>query len=151
MLFFLVLGIISLVDSKLYAQNDVTYFQKYKASSDSLSLIYGIPSCVILGVAYHESAGGTSVVATKLNNHFGIAGNCREDVTHHKSRYRYYATVLDSYNSFCEMVACKKFFDSMQGITDERIWLQKIFSSGYASDKKWAQRILKIIDTYCIK
>lgn len=67
--------------SFVFGQQKPVYFDDYRALADSLSLVYQIPSCVMLAVAYHESGGGVSVVAKKLNNHFGIAGDCRYDIT----------------------------------------------------------------------
>ena len=50
------------------------YVTKYKPLCDSLSVQYGIPSHVILGIAIEESGYGTSKVCRLLNNHFGIVG-----------------------------------------------------------------------------
>lgn len=135
--------------SSVSSQMTNAYFEMYRTTADSLSLVYGIPACVILGVGYHESAGGTSLVATKLNNHFGLAGNCREDVSHHKSRYRYYPTVIDSFNGFCEWVSCRTFYQELKGTEGDLNWLQKIRASGYASDGSWANSIHKIIVKHC--
>jgi flagellum-specific peptidoglycan hydrolase FlgJ len=136
--------------SSVSSQVSTSYFEAYRATADSVSLVYGIPACVILGVGYHESAGGTSLVATKLNNHFGLAGNCREDVSHQKSRYRYYPTVIDSFNGFCEWVACRTFYQELKGTSNNLNWLQKIRASGYASDVSWANRIHKIIQKHYV-
>jgi Bax protein len=94
--------------SVVYGQQKPVYFDNYRALADSLSLVYQIPSCVMMAVAYHESGGGVSLVAKKLNNHFGIVGDCRFDITKHKSKYRYYPTITDSYIGFCNLVASKK-------------------------------------------
>jgi len=117
--------------------------------ADSLSLVYQIPSCVMLAVAYHESGGGVSVVAKKLNNHFGIAGDCRYDITKHKSKYRYYPTITDSYIGFCNLVASKKFYESMKGNTDENLWLKKLGATGYASDPNWSTTVYKVVLNKC--
>jgi len=128
---------------------ELTYFNRYGSTADSLSFIYGIPEGVILGVGYHESAGGKSLVAQKLNNHFGLAGNCREDLTLYKSKYRYFPSVIDSFNGFCEWVACRPFYSTMKGSSSDLDWLLKIRASGYASDKAWANRVHQIIKKTC--
>lgn len=131
-------------------QNSSSYFTKYRKLADSLSKTYGIPACVILGVAYHESGGGTSVVAKKLHNHFGIKGDCNYAVSHHKSSYRYYPTVEDSYIGFCKLVANKKMYAQMKGSTDCKLWLKKIAATGYAADaSKWSGHVNSIIRRYC--
>lgn len=51
-----------------------TYINKYKSTARSLSVKYGIPSSVILGVAVVESSSGQNRNSKLLKNHFGIAG-----------------------------------------------------------------------------
>ncbi|MFM7595136.1 MAG: glucosaminidase domain-containing protein [Flavobacteriales bacterium] len=132
-----------------FGQQKPVYFDDYRALADSLSLVYQIPSCVMLAVAYHESGGGVSIVAKKLNNHFGIVGDCRYDITKHKSKYRYYSTITDSYIGFCKLVASKKFYESMLGNTDEKLWLKKLGATGYASDPNWSTTVYKIVVNKC--
>ena len=103
----------------------------------------------MLAVAYHESGGGVSVVAKKLNNHFGIVGDCRYDFTNHRSKYRYYPTITDSYIGFCKLVASKKFYESMKGNTDEKLWLKKLGATGYASDPNWPITVYKVVVNKC--
>jgi len=132
------------------SQNATTYFTKHQKLADSLSVTYGIPSCVILGVAYHESGGGTSILAKKLHNHFGIKGDCNFAVSHHKSSYRYYPTIEDSYIGFCKLVANKKMYAQMKGTTDCKLWLKKIAATGYAADaSSWIAHVIAVIKKYC--
>ena len=135
--------------SVVYGQQKPVYFDNYRALADSLSLVYQIPSCVMLAVAYHESGGGVSLVAKKLNNHFGIVGDCRFDITKHKSKYRYYPTITDSYIGFCNLVASKKFYETMKGNTDEKQWLKKLGATGYASDPNWSTTVYKVVLNKC--
>ncbi|HBW86553.1 MAG TPA: muramidase [Crocinitomicaceae bacterium] len=132
------------------SQSGTTYFAQYRNLADSLSTAYGIPACVILGVAYLESGGGTSVVAKKLNNHFGIVGNCNYAVSRHKSRYRYYSSIKDSYIGFCKLVASKKMYAQMKGSPDCKLWLKKIAATGYAADaNRWTTHVNSTIKKYC--
>ena len=77
-------------------QTELSYFDKYRLLADSLSKQYEIPTCVILSVAYLESGGGTSVIAKKLHNHFGIVGDCNYSISKLKSRYKYYPSIAVS-------------------------------------------------------
>ncbi|MBM3455594.1 MAG: muramidase [Bacteroidetes bacterium] len=131
-------------------QNGTSYFTKYRKLADSLSDTYGIPSCVILGVAFHESAGGTSILAKKLNNHFGIKGNCNYAVSHHRSSYKYYPTIKESYIAFCELVANKKLYPQMKGSSNYKLWLKKIAATGYAANAgRWSAHVNTAIRKYC--
>jgi len=132
------------------SKGNVSYFDKYRELANELSAQYEIPSCVILSVAYLESGGGTSVVAKKLNNHFGIVGDCKPAISKHKSKYKYYASVSDSYRGFCKLVSSKKFYNSMKGSKDEKLWFKKIAATGYAADAtKWANANIRICQNYC--
>ncbi len=126
------------------------YFKNYRTLADSLEKVYEIPACVILAVAYTESGGGTSLVAKKLNNHFGIVGDCNYKVSKHKSRYRYYATELDSYVGFCKLIQSKKYFETVKGSTDSEKWLKAIASGGYAQNpSSWAKTVNGTLKKYC--
>jgi Bax protein len=122
------------------------YFSQYKDLADSLSVNYGIPGSVILAVAFVESGGGTSAVAKKLNNHFGIVGKNNPEVSGLKSRYRHFPGIRESFIGFCDLVARKKFYPSMKGKGDEKRWLEKIAATGYARNASaWARHVYKTI------
>ena len=136
--------------SPLSYSQGVSFFKDYKPLADSLSKIYGIPSCVILGVSYLESGGGTSTIAKRLNNHFGIVGNCNFEVSQYKSRYRYFKKREDSYIAFCELVSRKKFYAQLKGSFEEQVWVRNIAATGYAADaNKWTAAVMRIINTKC--
>ena len=85
----------------------------------------------------------------KLNNHFGIVGDCRYDITNHQSKYRYYPTITDAYIGFCTLVVSKKFYESMKGNTDENLWLKKLGATGYASNPNWPTTVYKVVTNSC--
>ena len=124
-----------------FSQN---YFQKYQSVADSLETVYGIPSSVILAIAYYESGGGKSAVAKHSNNHFGIKGKN----TKVNSSYKYYESVLHSYVGFCGMITRKKFYSNLKGNNDANLWITSISNTGYASNASaWSKKILSIIKT----
>jgi Bax protein len=128
----------------------VGFFTNYRPLADSLSKIYGIPSCVILGVSYLESGGGVSTIAKRLNNHFGMVGNCNYEVSKYKSSYRYFKRPEDSYIAFCELVKRKKFYPQLKGTFDEQKWVRSIALTGYAADaNKWTAAVMRIINSKC--
>lgn len=57
---------------KISAQN--SYINQYKSLATELSQEFGIPTTVILSIAYMETGGGTSSACKDLNNHFGMTG-----------------------------------------------------------------------------
>jgi len=132
-----------------YAQYKPRFFEDFRPLADSLGKAYNLPPCLILGIAYQESGGGISIVAKKLNNHFGIVGDCRYDVSKHQSKYRYYPKAIDSYVAFCKLVESKKFYSSMKGNNDVDLWLKKLAAAGYAHNPQWPVAVSRIIKKYC--
>lgn len=124
------------------------YFTKYQAIADSFETIYGIPSSVMLGVAYHESGAGKSVAAKYLNNHFGIKGSNNLMQTHKiKSSYKQYSSVAKSFEAFCLIVSAKSFYTTLKGNDDHSKWVYAISKTNYASGSKtWASKVISIIN-----
>ncbi len=126
------------------------YFIDYRALADSLEAKYDIPACVILSVAYIESGGGTSKIANKLNNHFGIKGKNDVSVSGYQSSYKYYNSIRDSYLGFCNLVMSKKYYENMKESKDCEKWLKAIASCGYAADaNKWSASVFSILKKNC--
>jgi len=118
------------------------YFEKYQVVADSLENVYGIPSSIMLAVAYHESGGGKSAVAKHSNNHFGIKGKNHKV----KSSYKYFENVVQSYIGFCNVISNKRFYSILKGEQDVNKWVKSISNSGYAEHSTtWAKKILSII------
>jgi len=131
-------------------QNKSQYFSQYRSLADSLSESYKIPACVILSVAFVESGGGTSAVARKLNNHFGIVGKNNPEVSGLKSKYRHFPSIKESFIGFCELVARKKFYPQVKGSDDVKLWLDKIAATGYAANASlWSGHIFNLAKSSC--
>lgn len=124
------------------------YFTKYQAIADSFELIYGIPSSVMLGVAYYESGAGKSVAAKYLNNHFGIKGSNNLMNTHRiKSSYKQYCSIDKSFEAFCLIIRSKPFYSNLKGNDDHTKWVNAISKTNYASGSKtWASKVISIIN-----
>lgn len=120
-----------------------SYFQKYQQLADSFETVYGIPSSVMMAIAYHESAGGTSKVAKHSNNHFGIKGKNHKV----KSAFKYYESDTASYRGFCELISQRKFYSKLKGNTNPKDWVNCISNSGYAGGSStWGPRVIGIIN-----
>lgn len=119
------------------------YVKKYKPLADSLAAVYEVPAAVILGVAIVESGSGTSRNAKLLNNHFGIVGkNNLLKTKGIKSRYKQYSKIADSYEDFCRLLSRRKFYSSLKGNMDYRVWVDAISKTGYSEmPEEWKKRI----------
>jgi flagellum-specific peptidoglycan hydrolase FlgJ len=117
-----------------------TYFIKYQTIADSFETVYRIPSAVILAVAYHESGGGKSNLATKSNNHFGIRG---------KKSYRKFESDVASYEAFCRLVTRKTFYSRLIECQDPKKWIAALSNANYAGGSAtWPKHVIEIIDQY---
>lgn len=121
-----------------------SYFQKYQPIADSLENIYGIPSALMLAVAYHESAGGKSKVAKHSNNHFGIKGKNHKV----KSQYKYFTSDTASYEGFCKLVSSKTFYPKLKHTKETKKWVHALSKTGYAHSVSWSEKIIHIIKKY---
>jgi Bax protein len=123
------------------------YVKKFRPTADSLTLVYGVPASVILGVAIMESGSGTSRNCKLLNNHFGIVGkNNLLKTKGIKSRYKQYPNDLASYVDFCKLMTKKKFYKRLKGNMDHKLWADAISKAGYSEIPEiWKQRLLSII------
>lgn len=108
-----------------------------------------VPASIILAVAMHESASGTSKIARYLNNHFGLKGP--NNSTQIRSAYRGFETVEDSYNYFIDFLKGRTKFNSLfQKYTeyDYKNWAKGIQRGGYAASRTWSSQIIGFIKKY---
>jgi Bax protein len=128
------------------AQNS-NYIFNHKALASLLSMLYGIPTPVILSVAAVESAGGMGQTAKVLNNHFGIVG--KNDLVNkygHKSRYKQYDNVFESYLDFCNLITRKSFYGRLKNKDNVTAWIKAISHAGYSEQpEEWEKNIFKVL------
>lgn len=135
------------LDNKLFAQTAAhTYVDMHKDRAINAMREFGIPASIILAVAMHESANGSSKVAIHLNNHFGIKGpNNHMQI---KSAYKGYDSVKDSYDDFIAYLKNRKQFKTLfekYPAYDYQSWAYGIMHGGYAGSKVWASQIVTLI------
>jgi hypothetical protein len=131
------------------AQNIENYIADNAPIAQNLMRDHKIPASLILAIAIHESAAGTSKIARYLNNHFGIKGpNNNEEI---RSSYRDYSSSEESYNHFAEFLLTrtpyKAFFDKYDQY-DFKGWARAIQRSGYAHSRTWASQVIGLINKY---
>src|ERR1700751_5034009 len=91
------------------AQRSTTsYISKFLPMTRELSLQWGIPISIILGVSILESGSGTSINCRQLNNYFGVKG--RNHLKKRHTKYKQYASAEASFNDFCRILSRKTFY-----------------------------------------
>lgn len=141
----ILLAFLLLVVQHGFAQSK--YVQKFRPLADSLSIEYGIPAAVMLGVAILESASGTSRNCKLLNNHFGITGKNKLLKTKGiKTRYKQYDNATESYIDFCNLLKKRKLYKKLKGNMDYKLWIDAISKANYSEVPAiWKQRVLATI------
>ncbi len=133
----------------LHAQTS-TYINKYRPLSDSLSMVYHIPSAVILGVAIVESSSGASRNCRLLNNHFGIVGKNNLYKTRKiKTRYKQYPDATASYIDFCRLITRRSLYRRLKNNPNAYHWIDAISKSNYSElPDIWKKRVSSVIKKY---
>lgn len=150
--FVFLISLAVLLPSLSYGQKRLTakeYIEKHKEAAIRYMEEYGVPASIILGIAYHESAGGNSKIARYLNNHFGIKG--RNNSTEIRSAYKGYDSVSDSYRDFVELMERRRQYNKLidlYGPGNYKNWVYGIARGGYAASKSWPSQVIAIIDKY---
>ena len=118
---------------------------------------YRIPASIKLAQGILESGAGMSELARNSNNHFGI--KCHRSWSGPRvfapddtpnDCFRKYARVEDSYRDHSEFlvngVRYRPLFDL--SITDYKGWARGLQKLGYATDRAYANKLIKLIEDY---
>lgn len=145
---------------RLYAQSPSeirSYIDQYKLLALEQEDLYGIPASITLAQGILESCAGTSGLATKANNHFGIkafgwSGSVYRawDDEATKSKFRVYSSVKESYEDHSRLIRKSSRYQSLFNISiyDYRGWAKGLQKAGYATDSNYANALIGYIDAY---
>lgn len=143
----------------LRAQRDSAYEQyisKHKKLAVEQMRKYKIPASVILAQALLESGAGQSELTRKSNNHFGIKRGSDwkgKTVTHDDDRpgeqFRVYKNAEASYEDHSQFLLKERYQRLFRlSILDYKGWARGLKACGYATDPRYAERLIRIIETY---
>jgi Bax protein len=141
----MMMALLSVVLSSGFAQTK--FVKKFRPLADSLSVEYGIPASLILGISIIESSSGTSRNCKLLNNYFGIVGKNKVFKTKGiKTRYKQYDDATASFVDFCHLMKKKKFYKKLKGNMNYTLWADAISKSGYSEIPDiWKERVIATI------
>ena len=135
----------------------VAYITRYKDLAIAEMKRTGVPAAITLAQGIHETEAGTSVLVRKSNNHFGI--KCKdewrgESVSHDDDArgecFRKYAAPEDSYRDHSDFLRNRPNYASLFTLdpTDYQSWAFGLKKAGYATNPKYAQVLIKLIQDY---
>jgi flagellum-specific peptidoglycan hydrolase FlgJ len=134
-----------------------SYIKSYAPSAVEEMKKYGIPASITLAQGLLESNAGASKLATLNQNHFGIkcfARNCRpghcSNYTDdsHKDFFRKYNSVKESYRAHSVFLQRSRYKHLKKlGTKNYKEWAHGLRKAGYATDKKYAPKLITLIET----
>jgi len=159
---FLMVFLFAGVSEKAFAQNSgrmtkEEYIKKYEEIAIEEMNKFGIPASITLAQGILESANGNSTLATKANNHFGI--KCHKgwigktfhmDDDAKNECFRKYKDPLKSYKDHSKFLSTRRRYAFLfeLDITDYKGWAYGLKKAGYATNPKYPQLLIKIIEDY---
>ncbi len=166
---FLILTVITTFSVSSFANRKLAeqYIQQYKDIAIEEMYRTGIPASIKLAQGLLESSWGQSDLASEANNHFGIkCGGQWEGRRFFKvdddkdqmgnpveSCFRSFADARESYIAHSEFLTnpaktARYGFLFQYPTTDYISWAKGLQFSGYATDQKYADKLIQLIETY---
>ena len=132
------------------------YIDQYKDCAIEQMLKHKIPASITLAQGLLESGAGESTLARKGNNHFGIkchgwtGGTMYIDDDERNECFRTYSSPFESYEDHSRFLISGQRYRSLfsLSITDYKGWARGLKAAGYATNPKYADRLIDIIQLY---
>jgi len=133
------------------------YIETYKKIAMKKMQEYKIPASITLAQGILESGSGNSELARKANNHFGI--KCHSDWTGKKflhtddepnECFRSYKTVEESFRDHSLFLTQRdRYADLFKlKLTDYKAWATGLKNAGYATNPRYPELLITIIEKY---
>ena len=156
----LLLFFATLVSGFLQAQDTnsiMEYIDSYKDLAMAEMKRTGVPASVKLAQGIHETSAGTSPLVMKSNNHFGIkcktgwsGPSVKHDDDARNECFRKYESATESYQDHSNFLKGSARYAPLFKLdpADYEGWAWGLKKAGYATNPKYAQTIIKLIEDY---
>lgn len=134
----------------------INYINQYKDLAIEEMLKYRVPASITLAQGLLESRAGLSSLARYGNNHFGI--KCHDwrgrkqyaDDDAQGECFRFYDTPKQSYEDHSKFLATQPRYARLFNLklTDYKGWAKGLKACGYATNPRYAQSLINIIELY---
>jgi LysM repeat protein len=133
------------------------YIERYSEFAVDQMEKYGVPASITLAQGLLESGAGQSTLAKKANNHFGIkvgsnwkGAYVKHDDDKRNEKFRKYKSVKHSYEDHSLFLTQGQryafLFDLNQ--TDYKGWAKGLKKAGYATNPRYAEQLIDLIERY---
>lgn len=152
--------VVSCISRLVLAQDPATieqYINTYKDIAIEEMQRTGVPAAIKLAQGIHETLAGTSDLVKISNNHFGIkckdtwtGPSVKHDDDLRNECFRKYKTAEDSYRDHSDFLKESPRYASLFNLdpTDYKDWAYGLKRAGYATNPKYPQIIIKLIEDY---
>ncbi|MDY0075771.1 MAG: glucosaminidase domain-containing protein [Bacteroidales bacterium] len=142
------------------AQNKISteeYIDTYKDIAMEKMVEYKIPASITLAQGILESGSGNSRLATKANNHFGIkchkgwtGKTIRVDDDEKNECFRSYRKAEESFHDHSLFLTQRSRYADLftLNITDYKAWAKGLSKAGYATNPRYPELLIRIIERY---
>ena len=141
---------------KNYASNTERYIDIHKATAQNEMSLYNIPASITLAQGILESGNGKGRLSVEANNHFGIKCHgwtgkkiyhdddekqeCFRKYNDAKYSFRDHSLFLSERKRYAKLFKLKK--------EDYKGWARGLKAAGYATDPKYPQKLISLIERY---
>ena len=155
--FFYLLSIVLPLSAQRRNKAYEDYIKTYREIAVDEMKHYHIPASITLAQGLLESGAGKSDLARRSNNHFGIkcggswkGRSVRANDDAPNECFRAYKSPKDSYRDHSKFLSsgARYAFLFRLKITDYKGWAHGLKKAGYATDPRYAYRLINIIELY---
>ncbi|WOD44108.1 glucosaminidase domain-containing protein [Hwangdonia lutea] len=149
-------GKVTVTPPKVYANKVEKYIDTYKDIAKSEMQLYHIPASITLAQGILESGSGNGRLSVEANNHFGIKchGWTGKKIYHDDDRkqecFRKYKDAKYSFRDHSLFLTERKRYAKLFKLKQEdyKGWAKGLRAAGYATDKKYPQKLISLIERY---
>ena len=133
-----------------------TYIETFAPVAMNEMKISKIPASITLALGILESGSGNGRLAVEANNHFGIKchGWKGEKIYHDDDEdqecFRKYENASESYKDHSEFLTGRRRYANLFRLKPDnyKAWAKGLRAAGYATDKKYPQKLISLIERY---
>lgn len=133
-----------------------TYIRTFHPEAERQMRRYNIPASIKLAQGLLETGGGSSTLASAHNNHFGIkchsswqGGKTYRTDDRPNECFRSYTRWQDSYEDHSKFLLAARYRRLFSLPSDDyRGWARGLQTAGYATDRGYANKLIKIVEDY---
>ena len=132
------------------------YVDKYLKTALEEQSLYGIPASITLAQGIVESNSGTSSLAMKCNNHFGMKwrkGRKEKYAIYHddspKDKFVVYKSAWYSFRDHSKLLMHQRYSHLFKLKCDDyKGWAKGLKKAGYATNKRYDKILIAVIERY---